>query len=253
MAKYRLVQDSDLIMFNNTPDFNDLKNDNLSDIIKFTGFFKNADELKEYLNKYKLIKSNKPLSIKYRFGGKDNSLRYGISYYDALKFFNEENMIEFIEQNRTNPFFLETLCNHYRNSYVNGGNILEIRNYIKVLEKNQAALDDQSEIVKDFYFAINGFVRRECNRYDSKKKKYFPNFKGMRDLAMFLYYQTGKYDTLTTYGMNNTNEFIEYCQNKELQPIEQTEGLVEKIKVKTKKKDKNNFPGQMSLTDFGIN
>ena len=245
MAKYRLMQDKDVVNFDITPDFKDLKNDNLKDIIKFTGVFNNSDELKEYLNKYKLIKTNKPLSIKYKFGGKDNTLRYGITYQDGLKFFDISNIIEFIEQNRNNADFLETLCNHYRSSYVNGGNILEIRNYIKVLNRQQVALDDESEIVKDFHYAINGFVKRECNRFNSNKKKYSPNFKGMRDLAMFLVYQKGKDETLTTYNMDNTNEFIEYCNNKNLQFVDES-NIEEKPKIKTKN-NKKDFPGQMSF------
>lgn len=244
MAKYRLVQDNEEIRFATIPDFKDLKDDNLKDIIKFTGFFKNVDELKGYLNKYNLIKTNRSLTIKYRFGGKDKTLRYGVSYKDDLKFFDIGNMVEFIRQNRTNINFLETLCNHYRNTYTNGGNLFSIRNYIDVLKRKQVALDDQSEIVENFNYAISDFVSRECFRYDRKKEKSYPNFKGMRDLAMFLSSQTKKDDSLTTYNMDNTNEFIEYYKNKELQ---ETEELVEEPKVKTKKKNKNDFPGQMSF------
>lgn len=242
MAKYKLMQDKEEIRFTVAPDFKELDCHSLKDIIKFTGVFKDAEELKEYLNNYSLIKTNKPLSIQYRFGGKDKKLNYGITYQDDLKFFDVTNIIEFLYQNRTNYELLDKLCSHYRNSYVNNFNIHAIRNYLMTLKKVQVALDDESEIVQEFYTAIHDFVIRECYRYDKKTNKRIPNFKGMRDLAMFLSYRTSQDENIKTDNMNNTNEIIEYAKNKQLQEAEKMEIIDENPKTKKKQ-----FPGQMSF------
>lgn len=239
MPKYRLMQSTNEVKFNHITAFNDLDNYNLQDIIKFTGVFKSEEELKMYLNKYSLIENNKPLYIQYRFNHKDKKLQYGITYNDDIRFFDPVNIKKFLEQNKFNGELLDKLCTHYKNSYVNNGNIYTIRDYL--INLNAKQLDEESEMVFRIKHCIHDFVWRECYRRDLKTYELKPNFKGMRDLAMFLAYQSKRIDNITTDNMDNSNELINYVNNKK---IDENITLTEPIKQKTKKKE---FPGQMSF------
>lgn len=243
MSKYRLVQESKEVDFNVIPDFNDLNNNRLEDIIKFTGVFKNEDELRNYLKHYKLINTDKPLKIKYRYAHKDKTLIHGITYRDDIKFINVRNIESFLVNNRYNTNFLDNLCRHYRNSYNNNGNIFAIRNYICVLNEKQEAMDDARQIVYEFDAAILDFVKKECYKYDSKTGKYNISFKNLRDLGMFLSLQTKRDETLNISSMDNTDDITEYISSKNIS-VEETKEIVKPhVKVKTK----NNYNGQMTF------
>lgn len=241
MPKYKLMQNNNEIKFNHTADFSDLDNYNLKDIIKFTGVFKSEEELKNYLKKYSLIETNQPLNIQYKFNHKDKKLQYGITYNDDIKFFDYVNIKRFLEQNKYNVELLDKLCTRYKSSYVNNGNIYAIRDFIMKLNREQAALDDEKEIVQRFRYTLHDFVQKECYRRNVKTSELKENFKGLRDLAMFLSYQSKKIDNLTFNNMNHPNDLVNYINNKS---ISEQKILQEPINQKVKKKE---FPGQMSF------
>ncbi len=240
MLKYRLMQENDEINFNTIEDHKTLDNNNLKDIIKFTGLFKTQEELRTYLSKYKLVKTSKPFKISYKYGGKQRNLIYGVTYKDDLKFLSERNIKIFLYRNRLNYDLLNNLCNHYDSSKIQGGNIFLIRNYLRLLKRNsQVVLDDEREIVKEFEIAMDEFVRRECYRYDKKNEKYKENFRGIRDLGMFLSREIKKNNKLITDNMIDTNEFMEY-QNDNIEKDINEERYDKKVKKKT-------YPGQLSF------
>ena len=242
MPKYILMQNNLEIPFNRIAEFSNLDNYKLEDIIKFTGVFKTEEELKLYLKKYKLIENNKPLYIQYRFNHKDKKLQYGITYNEDIKFFDSVNIKKFLEQNKFNIELLDKLCAHYKNSYVNNGNIYAIRDYIMTIKRVQTDLDEESEIVQRYKYTFHDFVQRECYRRDFKTYELKSNFKGMRDLAMFLAYRSKNDATIITDNMNNTNELIDYINSKNIDFSEMI--LQEQIKQKVRKKQ---IPGQISF------
>lgn len=246
MTKYYLVQENkeelSIIDFSKIDECSEFNSTNLKDIISFTSMFKNEKELKELLVNHNLIKVdnfNKKLKITYNYKKERKTLMYGITYENDIKFFNEVYIKRYLYENKNNYELLETLCNHYRNSYNQGLNIDTIREYIRFFKKYETDSntdyldDDKKEMISDFEKAINSFVFKEIYRYDKKNNEYKENFKGLRDLAMFLSYQEKK----------NKEEIISEKQNNE-------ESNINKPKVKTKKKD-NNIPGQLTFADMG--
>ena len=142
MAKYYLVQEVkkelQIIDFSKISGFLEFDSTNLKDIITFTGMYKDETELKQFLLHHNLIKEdnfNKKLKITYKYKKQNKTLMYGVTYEDDLEFFNEANIKKFFSQNKDNYELLETLCNHYRNSYNQGLNIDTIRDYIRFFKQ----------------------------------------------------------------------------------------------------------------------
>ena len=210
MIKYKLMQDNEQIKFNSIEGYTELNNDNLKDIIKFTGMFKTPEELRMYLTKYDLVKTSKPFSISYKYGGNLRNLIYGVTYRDDLPFFTEQNLKIFLMRNKQNYEFLNKLCNYFCDSRVQGENVFLMRNYLKLLRRDeQAVLDDEREIVQDFDYAVDNFVKRECYRYDRNKRTYKENFRGLRDLAMYLSREAKRNDLIKD-NMIPSNEFMDF-------------------------------------------
>lgn len=243
MAKYYLVQElkKEFIPINFTliPVFSNLNLNDLKDIITFTSSFIDEDDLKNELLHYGLMdidNINKKLKTIYNYNHKTKTLMYGLTYRDDLRFFNEKYLKSYLKNNKDNLDLLETLCNHYRNSYNQGNNIQSIRNNILFVKGynsdvyNDVYKDDFTEMNKEFDSVINNFVEREIYRYDVDLKMRKLQYKKLRDLAMFLVYQDKK-----------GNRFEETLE-KEIR-IDKNE-----IKIKTKKKQ---IDGQLTFEDMG--
>lgn len=241
MAKYRLVQGNNDIDFTKIPEFNNLKQSELKDLIKFTGCFKNEEELRGYLKHYDLIDYSDKLSIKYKYNKEDKTLKYGITYKDQVPFIDYTNIINFLCQNSNNEKLLDCIYRVYYNEKTNNyANLIVIREYLNVLRRKQFALDDRDQITREYYQALTDFAKKECFRYNRKTRNYDLNFRGMRDLGMLLALQTNV-NHLNLNNLTGTNEITNYISSKNIEVY--TEPCIEIAKVKTKKQVK----GQMTF------
>lgn len=249
MAKYYLSSGENNLNFTNITDFTELKHDDLSDIIKFTGIFKSESELKLYLMNHRLITTATPLKITYQYKNQVKNLKYGVTYYNDLKFFDERNLKTVIQRNKYNYEFLEALGNYLKDDPSQLGNYERIRGRMLLLKKFVVSLDDANEINVDFDYTVDDLVKRECHTYNYKEKKTNEkiNFRGLRDLAMFLSYCEKRYDLIIE--NLNSNEYLEYADEHSSYEIE--ENIQEaryNQKIKTKKKD---IKGQMTFSFDG--
>ncbi|MBE6160302.1 MAG: hypothetical protein E7157_04575 [Lactobacillales bacterium] len=201
MSKYYLIQNG-----KTKDDYIDIKriedgaydSTDLKDIISITSKFKCEDDLKEVLLYYSLIKNddfNKKLKIVYQSKGKEKTLRYGVTYEDDIKLFSEVEIKRFLYQNRDNYELLERLCNHYRNSYNQQLNLDIISSYIRYFtmrDEEEFSFSDSNQITREYEKAIESFVFRELYQYNRYTKEKKEKYRGLRDLAMFLSYQSKK-------------------------------------------------------------
>lgn len=218
MSNYYLVSKKiKEIDFTKTPHFSELEYKKLPSIVNFTSCFENEQKLKEYLLAYNLITEEdmkNKLSIMYKYNKKEKYLMYGLTYKKDRKFFDVKYILNYIKSNINNIELLEKLCNHYRNSYIQGNNISMIRNYTNYIKYNENYIEN--DLINSILITIDYFVNMEVYNPDKKIK-----YKNLRDLAMFLSYN------------DNSKEKNE-----------------EKPKTKQLKKSKN-IDGQITLKDIG--
>ena len=198
MPNYHLVSQRkdksyNFIEFSRIEQFKDLNDKKLPDIVNFTGFFIEETDLKETLLKLNIIKDseyNNKLAIIYKYKGEFKKLMYGITYKDDLEFFDVNYIKEYIKDREFNTEFLEKLCNRYRNTYgqeINTNKLYNFINYVR-LEKYDDLLD--RDLKEDIEYTIDSLVNREV--YNYKNNKRVLNYRGLRDLAMYLAYQKNK-------------------------------------------------------------
>lgn len=231
--EYRLMQEEQQIEFNKIDRFSDLNNNDLTDIIKFTGCFKNVKELKLYLFKYNLIKNNASLSIDYTYHGKNKSLKYGITTIDNIRFINDINITTFISNNRYNQNLINRLYKTYCNNIKVTGILERMREYSK---------NDIGYGINDYYYLICSFVNEICyNKVKSGKKL---SIKNLRDLGMFLDHESKVNDELKTNDLTVINDIKKYTLLKRDRELNrEIIDEMDKPKVKVKKI----IPGQMSF------
>lgn len=249
MANYVLSLDKgkgifEEILWKQIPEFSKLNNYMLSDLDIFTSSFNNEEEIKEKLIISGLITKenyNKKLCIRYKSRGKVKKLGYGLFYSDDKRFLDDAYITYYLESNIEQLSLLEKLCNHYRNSYIQGSNILAIRNYINLV-KNGADLfpEDLENIIS----AIKDFVLREIYSYDASTYKYkcdnsgnpIIKYKGLHDLGLFLAYDKRKRIKKEKDDINSLSK----RPQTNIIPLEK-----QKVKIKCKKNSQ--VPGQLSL------
>lgn len=180
------------LMWNKVEGFENLNVHNLEDLDKFTTSFENEEKMKLALLMSGVMKpsdASKSLTIKYKNRGSYKTLMYGPAYKEDKKFFDEAYLASYIKSKRRDIIFLEKLCNHYRNSHVQGGNVAYLRNYINYMRCN--ALPEDEHL---FDRIISDFVIRECFSYDSSTYTYKVDkngnpvfkYKSLHDLGMFV-------------------------------------------------------------------
>lgn len=267
MANYHLVMKNkdksySEIEFTKIPEFCNIDSKKLEGIIKFTSFFRNEIHLKDTLLKYRLIKDedyNRKISITYNYNKQVKSLMYGLTYEDDMKFFDTSYIRYYIKSKMDNLEFLEKLCNHYRNSYIQGTNITIIRNYINY-RRNYDELEE-SQIVDDTLLAIDYFVNMEIYSFDKKNNERKVKYKNLRDLAMFLSYNAkkGKEKKQLSFDLSKAieeqrDEREEFLTEEDFHSVDQGEDreLDKKlVKKRTSKKKNKDFDGQLSFKDIG--
>ncbi len=251
MANYILSLDKgkenfEEINWNKIPEFSSLNKHLLTDVDLFTTSFENADNLKETLIKHGLMSLddyNKKLCIRYKSRGKTKKLGYGVAYSDDKMFLDEIYTTYYLESNANNLELLDKLCNHYRNSYIQGSNINAIRNYINCVRNN---VDFFPEDINHVHSCLKDFILREVYSYDASTYTYkvdksgapILKYKGLHDLGMFFAYDKRK-------KLKNEVEH----ENTKPEPVILRIIPKEKQKVKVKTSKKDPIPGQMSLFD----
>jgi hypothetical protein len=251
MANYILSLDKgkenfEEINWNKIPEFSSLNNHSLNDVDSFTTSFKTAEDLKETLIKNSLMNLddyNKKLCIRYKSRGKMKKLEYGVAYTDDKMFLDEVYAAYYLESNSNNLELLDKLCNHYRNSYIQGSNINAIRNYINSVRNN---VELWPEDINHIHGCLKDFIIREVYSYDASTYTYkvdksgnpLLKYKGLHDLGMFF-----AYDKRKKLKKELENESIKQEQTvMKIIPEEK-----QKVKVKSSKKDP--IPGQLSFFD----
>ncbi|HPF83367.1 MAG TPA: hypothetical protein PLV83_04310 [Bacilli bacterium] len=212
----------------NKESYASLNNHSLEDIDKFTSNFVSTIDLKKKLleiNAMEYEDVNKKINIRYLSRGLIKTLSYEMCLKDDLLFMDIKNINEYLINNKNDKALLEKLCNHYKNSYANGNNIMLIRNYLN---------GDYSINIDRI---LENFVIREVTVYDSSKNSYKLNndgtfkynYRKIHDLAMFLAYDYKKRIDPKLYQRQNPDERFSIP------------------KVLVRKKDQ--IPGQLSLFD----
>lgn len=252
MVNYDLIQEmgniEKKINLNGIPTLEDKQFKNIEVLDSFTRNFKTKIELEKYLLNYNLIKENdlgRALKIKYNVKGKRKSLVYGITYKDDYIYFDKKFMYEYIMSKSDDIHFLKKLYgrfNNSRNPYI-VFNLSSIMNYIRFIERknvenSELYSDDSKEVIENLKSGVEGFIFNQTNKKDSKDN-YQTNYRGLRDLAMFLS-RNNKKEIL-----NNLKEEIKTIEKESTKKIE-----VKDVKVKRKVKGKN-IPGQLSFEDMG--
>ncbi len=251
MANYILSLDKgkgnfDEINWNKIPNFSSLDNHLLDDLDSFTTSFKDAESLKEELIINGLMSSDdfdNKLCIRYKSRGKVKKLVYGVAYSDDKMFLDEAYVTYYLESNSNNLELLDKLCNHYRQSYIQGSNINAIRNYINDVRNNA---DLFNEDIDNVHRCLKDFVIREVYSYDASTDTYKVNksgtpiikYKGLHDLGMFFAYDKRK---------KLKNEI----EREAVKPAPLVKKIIpeEKPKVKVKTSKKDPVPGQLSFFD----
>lgn len=180
------------IAWNKVEGFEHLNPHNLQDIDRFSTSFENEEKLKMALLYSGVISSkdfSKSLVVKYKNRGAYKSLMYGLPYKEDKRFFDEAYLSFYIKAKRKDAIFLEKLCNHYRNSHLQGSNIAYLRNYVNFLRVGGFIEDERI-----FDNIISDFIIRECFSYDSSTYTYKKDkqgnpvykYKALHDLAMFV-------------------------------------------------------------------
>ena len=274
MTKYYLIQNGkeieNAIDFNKIEGFNNLDSYKLKDIVTFTSTFYNEEDLKFFLVKNNLIElknMGKELKIVYRHNKKQKTLMYGITYKNDYEFFDVNVIKRFLYENQKNYDLLEKLCNHYKNAYNQEINLHIIKSYV-IFSRNEGidydvTNSEKEQMIKTYQDAINRFVDKTVTKFDSKKLEVVENYKGLRDLAMFLSYQYKKqqndYELIKMYDMElekiieeHNNEHEEFLTYEDYDRVKYNEPEENKKNNKVKIKEKNiNIPGQLTFKDMG--
>jgi len=165
-------------------------------IDKFTSQFESEEELKIYLlNKGLIEKSdiNDPLRILYQFKGRVQNLP--IVYKCYYKYLEPSYISYKIRYLSSSIKFLNELANHYDygSDKINpqSANVLDIRCYINELKNGYSI----STTILDI--ALNDLCKKAMYKKDKKNDKSKLNYRGLRDLGLFIY-RFEKLDFLTS-------------------------------------------------------
>lgn len=235
--EYRNIDVTKLDTFTKTSKFKGASY-SLSEIDAFTMKYKDEIELKKDLYENGIINIDeicKDITIRRKEKDKYIKVKYGLAYKGRTKYFDQLYLRSTILSKQEDYDFLTKLSSYYRNSYVNNTNV----NIISFIAYNRSS-DEVDKV-------LNDFLERELYRYDTTSGKYKFNYKGLHDLAMFVYnYDAYKaYETLGYNKSTITNE-----RRERLLELKKslTSSAKSKKKIKKYPQNEDNF-GQMSLFD----
>lgn len=156
---------------------------------EFTSKFKDEKDLKEYLLDNNIINIKEyfqKLNILYKYDGYKKTLP--VIYSNEKEYLNNLPMINIMYSLMCNEEFVEKLIKRYdHNSEYNPQreNINNLRLYLSDLKKDgEKALSYNSELIDH---TITELIKLATNKKDKKNNSYKFNYRGYRDLALFLY------------------------------------------------------------------
>lgn len=223
----------------------------LEEIDRITTCFNDEYDLKEYFIKNGLMSYqdyDKSVCIRYKSKGKVKKLQYGVLYSGDKDFLNIPFIVSYLESKIDDILLLEKLCNHYRNSYIEGTNINMIREYINMVRNSGKISLEDIDKIKD---ALNAFIIKEIYNYDATSYKCKVNdngnpiirYKGVHDLGAFLAWDKRK----------NLKPIVIGSNKPIIKPIDNS--IIPKSSQKVKIKKQKDIPGQLNLFEIenGIN
>lgn len=168
--------------------YENLNENTLEDIVKFTNEFSCEEELIEHLLTAGLIPKNYyngTIGIKYyRYDNQAFVLQYGVSYAEDAKFFDLDYLKHYYLIQLTNSTFMEEFIKKYYEKLKDKKLYAELLNYIRYSYTTYAndgyLRREESEYYQD---CIKKFIKFYCTR--KVDGKYKPSIVGIRDLAMF--------------------------------------------------------------------
>ncbi|MDO4962573.1 MAG: hypothetical protein Q4E75_00510 [bacterium] len=171
-------------------ELNDIINDKrISTLDEFTSKFKSKEELKSFLIKNNYIDSSflkSDICIIYKANKKINYLE--VLYGNMKKYTEYDYLLHTMYSLTSDVDFLNKLIERY--SMVNQrfntqfSNILSLRYYVNVLKSDQVN-DDLRENV---YYIIENIIKKATTKSsDLKIEGYKENYRGLRDLGLFVY------------------------------------------------------------------
>lgn len=171
----------------------------LKSIDKFTSTFNSEYEFKSYLIAKKIISDDdlkRDIKVVYKNNGFINKLP--VLYSQDRILLSDIMLKDKIKSLSDNLEFLDELCAFYNRKYYYIGSIIDdIRLYIKDAELNgKIAMEYNSELINS---AINDLVDKESKIRNVRLNIYKTNYRGIRDLALFVstYEKKKKANTIT--------------------------------------------------------
>lgn len=165
-----------------------VKMKSLEKLDEFTMTFKSEEEFKLYLLKQYLIDKDElkhEISVSYNYGGKVKKMP--VIYENMKSYFDKTNLWIELKRLSVSLEFLEKLANHYSigNTKFNNQmiNVLAIRTYISDARSNGG----NNFECRALNIAIDDLYKKSLRKYDSKTGEIKPNYRGLRDLACFIY------------------------------------------------------------------
>lgn len=207
----------------------------LEEIDVFTSKYRDEVSLKKYLYENEVIyldEITKEISIRTKYKDELRKVQYGLVYNGQSKYLNELYLRSILLSRQTDYQFLERLANHYRNSYVNNTTVIAIS------DRAMRHYNYDNDKILD------AFLEREIYRYNHDTKTTTLNYKGLHDLAMFVYSYTA-YEAYMALGKTKT--VLKEERYEKLNNLKRT--LAEEKTKSTSKKlvKKKEIPGQISL------
>jgi len=154
-------------------------------IDKFTSQFESEEQLKIYLLKKGLLNEkemNNSLKILYQFNGKIQQLP--VVYKGYAKYIDPSYVSYKIRSMSSSMTFLTELAKHYDygvgKTNPQSANVLDIRCYINELKRGYTVSTTTLDI------ALNDLCKKAMYKKDSKTDKIKPNYRGLRDLGLFI-------------------------------------------------------------------
>lgn len=189
----------------------------LEDIDKFTGKFDNCEMLKSYLISLGCMDQKDvdcEISVMYRYNNGINKLP--IVYRECTKYLDIDFLKHIIRSYSNDLEFLGKLAKFYdtKSSKYNKQdvNVNDIRYYIREIKSNHDP--ELNDLINN---AIEDLFRKAVYSFNKKDNSYKFNYRGFRDLALFVY----RYDK--TKMLTLAKEKIE--KNKKLFDEEQIESI----------------------------